>query len=412
MNILIVGSGGREHALASSFKRSKKVKKVFVAPGNSGMKDVATIINIDYLNQDELIKFAKENEIDLTVIGPEIALSRGIADAFMKAGLKVFGPTKAAAKIETSKTFAKELMSKYNIPTAKSCTFDSKDKAKSYIEKHTMPIVLKQDGLCAGKGVYICYSTEEVTKVLDSIDVSVDNRLLVEEFLSGFEFSLMAFVSHDIVIPMEVAQDHKCAYDNDLGPNTGGMGAYSPVKKITKEIIKEATEKVMIPAAKALIDNGSPFVGFLYGGLMLCDDGIKTIEFNARFGDPEAQVILPRLESDILDVILTLMRNETPTLKWSNDTTIGVVLAGSKYPKSSSHDFIIEGLADVKSDIYHMGTTFKNNTYQTNGGRVLCVVSRGKNLREAYDLVYKDIKKIKCDDLVYRSDIGKKDWEE
>lgn len=409
MKVLVVGKGGREHALAYASYHSESVSKVYAAPGSHGMKEVAECINIASNDIEGLVAFAKENTIDLTIVGPEDILAIGIVDAFEKEGLKIFGPSKAAARVESSKDFAKKIMAKYNIPTAAYATFDNYNEAKAYVEEQGAPIVIKEDGLKAGKGVTVASTLEEAIKALDIAFEIENNSVVIEECLFGFEFSLMSFVCDDIVIPMEIAQDHKCAYDGDTGPNTGGMGVYSPVKMITPEIIEEAMEKVMKPMAKAMIEEGVPFTGFLYGGLMLTENGVKTIEFNARFGDPEAEVILPRLESDFVETILKVMNHEEVTLKWNDKVALGVVMASENYPASSTKGAVIKGLDKVESNVFHMGTAFKDNEYMTDGGRVLIVVSEANTIEEAYEKAYADIKKVECDKLFYRNDIGKKD---
>lgn len=409
MKILVIGKGGREHALADAAYKSKDVDIVYTAPGNVGMEDISTRVNIEANDIDTLVKFAKAEEIDLTIVGPEDTLSLGVVDVFEKEGLKIWGPNQKAAKVESSKDFAKKIMAKYNIPTAAYETFDNYEDAKAYVEKQGAPIVVKEDGLKAGKGVTVATSIEEAIEALDIAFAIPNNSVVIEECLVGFEFSLMSFVCDDIVVPMEIAQDHKCAFDGDKGPNTGGMGVYSPVKKITPEIIEEAMEKVMRPMAKAMVEEGCPFTGFLYGGLMLTDDGVKTIEFNARFGDPEAEVILPRLKSDFVQTILDVMEHKEVDLKWDDKVTLGVVMASDKYPASSTKDAVIEGIEDVESKIYHMGTDLKDGKLVTAGGRVLIVVASADTIEEAYDKAYADVHKIKCDKLFYRNDIGKKD---
>lgn len=409
MKILVIGKGGREHALADAAYKSKDVDIVYTAPGNVGMEDISTRVNIEANDIDTLVKFAKAEEIDLTIVGPEDTLSLGVVDAFEKEGLKIWGPNQKAAKVESSKDFAKKIMAKYNIPTAAYETFDNYEEAKAYVEKQGAPIVVKEDGLKAGKGVTVATSIEEAIEALDIAFAIPNNSVVIEECLVGFEFSLMSFVCDDIVVPMEIAQDHKCAFDGDKGPNTGGMGVYSPVKKITPEIIEEAMEKVMRPMAKAMVEEGCPFTGFLYGGLMLTDDGVKTIEFNARFGDPEAEVILPRLKSDFVQTILDVMEHKEVDLEWDDKVTLGVVMASDKYPASSTKDAVIEGIEDVESKIYHMGTDLKDGKLVSAGGRVLIVVASADTIEEAYDKAYADVHKIKCDKLFYRNDIGKKD---
>ncbi|MEG0958124.1 MAG: phosphoribosylamine--glycine ligase [Erysipelotrichaceae bacterium] len=409
MKVLVVGKGGREHAIVDAARKSKLVEQVFVAPGNVGMEKLATRVDISDSDVDGLLRFALEQAIDLTIIGPESSLSLGVVDVFKEAGLKVFGPSKKAAQIESSKDFAKKLMMKYHIPTAAYQSFDKKAEAIAYIHKMGAPIVIKEDGLKAGKGVTVAQSIEEAMEAIDIAFTIENNKVVIEECLEGFEYSLICFVCDDIVIPMEVAQDHKCAYDGDKGPNTGGMGVYSPVKKITKEIMDETMEKVLIPAAKGMMSEGVAFTGFLYGGLMLTKDGIKTIEFNARLGDPEAEVILPRLKSDFVETILNVMDHKEVTLDWNNEVTLGVVLASENYPASSTKGAIIKGLDQVDSLVYHMGTNRIDGELVSDGGRVLLVVAKGETLQEAYDKAYQDVHKIKCDKLFYRKDIGKKD---
>ncbi len=409
MKVLVVGKGGREHAIADAVYRSRYIEKIYTAPGNVGMEDISERVDINASDVDGLVAFAKEHAIDLTIVGPEDTLALGIVDAFEKEGLKIFGPTKKAAQVESSKDFAKHIMAKYHIPTADYATFDQLEEAKAYVASKGAPIVVKEDGLKAGKGVTVAYQIEEAMEALEAAFSIEHNRVVIEECLVGFEFSLMTFVCGDVVIPMEIAQDHKCAYDGDKGPNTGGMGVYSPVKKITPEIIEEAMEKIMKPMAKAMVEEGCSFTGFLYGGLMLTDDGVKTIEFNARFGDPEAEVILPRLKSDFVETILAVMDHQEVTLKWDDNVTLGVVMASEGYPASSTKGAVIEQLDEVESKIYHMGTSMKEDKLITDGGRVLIVVASGNTVEEAYVKAYKDVHKIECDKLFYRKDIGKKD---
>ncbi len=409
MKVLVIGKGGREHALAYASARSESVSEVFAAPGSYGMSKVAKCVDIAADDIEGLVAFAKQNQIDLSIVGPEDVLALGIVDAFQKEGLTIFGPSKAAAKVESSKDFAKQLMAKYNIPTADYQTFTNFEDAKTYVEQQGAPIVIKEDGLKAGKGVSVAQTLEEAIHALEIAFAIENNQVVIEECLVGFEFSLMSFVCEDVVVAMEIAQDHKCAYDGDTGPNTGGMGVYSPVKKITPEIVEETMEKVMRPMAKAMVAEGVPFTGFLYGGLMLTEDGVKTIEFNARFGDPEAEVILPRLQSDFAQTILRVMNKEEVTLEWDDKVTLGVVLASENYPASSTKGAIIEGLQQVESEVFHMGTALQDGHVISDGGRVLIVVSSGDSIEEAYEKAYADVKKIQCDKLFYRNDIGKKD---
>lgn len=409
MKVLVIGKGGREHALVHAVSRSGRVKKIYAAPGNPGMAKLAECVNIADSDVEGLTAFAKEQEIDLTIVGPEATLSLGIVDAFQAQGLKIFGPTKDAAQVESSKDFAKRIMAKYGIPTASYQTFDNKADAIGYVEHQGVPIVIKEDGLKAGKGVTVAY---ELKEALDAIEIAFSipgNRVVIEECLEGFEFSLICFVCDEMVLPMEIAQDHKAAYDGDKGPNTGGMGVYSPVKKITPEIIDEAMNSVMIPMAKAMVKEGHPFTGFLYGGLMLTKHGIKTIEFNARFGDPEAEVILPRLKTDFCDVIENIMNHSRTELEWDENVALGVVMASEGYPASSTKGAVIEHLDDVDAMVFHMGTAEQEGRLVTDGGRVLCVSAFGETLEKAYEKAYADVHKIQCDKLFYRNDIGKKD---
>lgn len=409
MKILVIGTGGREHALVLAASKSSLVEKVYCAPGNPGMVSFGECVNVSGSDVEGLVTFAKENEIDLTIVGPEATLSLGVVDAFMEAGLKIFGPTKAATQVESSKDFAKNIMKKYNIPTAAYETFDDYEKAVCYVKEKGAPIVVKEDGLKAGKGVTVAYSVEQAIEALDIAFEIPGNKVVIEECLVGFEFSLICLVHEDLVIPLEVAQDHKCVNDGDTGPNTGGMGSYSPVKKITPEIIEEAKNSIMIPMAKAMVEEGVPFTGFLYGGLMLCEDGIKTIEFNARFGDPEAEVILCRLESDFIQAILDVMAGKEVQLKWSEKVSHGVVMASTNYPASSTKGSLITGLENSDALIYHMGTKETKEGLVTNGGRVLMVVTMEDTLEEAFKHTYEEVNKIHCKDLFYRHDIGKKD---
>ncbi|HJC35868.1 MAG TPA: phosphoribosylamine--glycine ligase [Candidatus Merdibacter merdavium] len=409
MKVLVIGKGGREHAIAHAVSRSSKVTAVYAAPGNPGMKSIATNVNISDSDVEGLVAFAKENQIDLTIVGPEHTLSLGVVDAFQKEGLKIFGPTKAAAQVESSKDFAKRIMMRHGIPTAAYATFDDKDAAVCYVKEKGAPIVVKEDGLKAGKGVTVAHTVEEALDALDIAFAQEGNKVVIEECLTGFEFSLICFVCGDVVVPMEIAQDHKCAFDGDTGPNTGGMGVYSPVRRITPQIIEETMNTIMKPMAKAMVEEGVPFTGFLYGGLMLTDDGVKTIEFNARFGDPEAEVILPRLKSDFVEIIETVMDHEECTPEWSDEVTLGVVLASAGYPASSTKGAVIEGLDQVDALVYHMGTAEAEGKLVTAGGRVLIIVAQAPTLEDAYAKAYAEVAKVRCDCLFHRNDIGKKD---
>lgn len=412
MNVLVLGRGGREHALAWKFAQSEKVEKVYVAPGNEGMRDVATPVDIDENDFDALVLFAKENKVELTFVGPEIPLMNGIVDRFNEEGLRVFGPNKAAAVIEGSKAFTKELMKKYDIPTAAYETFTDYEEAVQYIQKVGAPIVIKADGLAAGKGVTVAMTLEEALQAVKEMlqDVkfgAASKKVVIEEFLDGQEFSLMAFVNGTTVHPMVIAQDHKRAFDGDKGPNTGGMGAYSPVPQIPESAVQEAIKTVLHPTAKAMIAENRSFTGILYAGLILTNDGPKVIEFNARFGDPETEVVLPRLENDLVDVCNAVLDESELTLQWSEEAVIGVVLASKGYPEAYKKGDIIKGLDALQDAIvFHSGTAMKHGDFVTNGGRVLFVACKANSLQEAKDKVYKEIGKIESDGLFYRSDIG------
>ncbi|PHF37553.1 phosphoribosylamine--glycine ligase [Bacillus pseudomycoides] len=412
MNVLVIGRGGREHALAWKFAQSEQVEKVYVAPGNEGMRDVATPVAIDENDFDALVLFAKENNIGLTFVGPEIPLMNGVVDRFEAEGLRVFGPNKAAAVIEGSKAFTKELMKKYDIPTAAYETFTNYEEAVAYIQKIGAPIVIKADGLAAGKGVTVAMTLEEALQAVKEMlqDVKfgeASKKVVIEEFLDGQEFSLMAFVNGTTVYPMVIAQDHKRAFDGDKGPNTGGMGAYSPVPQIPESAVEVAIETVLHPTAQAMIKEGRSFTGILYAGLILTNEGPKVIEFNARFGDPETEVVLPRLDNDLVDVCNSVLDGGKLVLKWSEEAVICVVLASKGYPEAYEKGAIIRGLDTLEDAIvFHAGTAMKHGDFVTNGGRVLFVACKEKDLQEAKNKVYKEIEKIESDGLFYRSDIG------
>ncbi|WML29117.1 phosphoribosylamine--glycine ligase [Neobacillus sp. OS1-32] len=414
MKVLVIGRGGREHAICRKVSESPLVEKVFVAPGNPGMTDVAELVAIEESNHEQLLDFAQSKEVGLTIIGPEVPLLAGLADQFQAAGLKVFGPQKAAAEIEGSKSFAKELMKKYKIPTADYAVFTSYEEARQYVEEKGAPIVIKADGLAAGKGVTVAFTKEAAFAALEEMLVAArfgeaSSRVVVEEFLSGEEFSLMAFVNGEVVIPLEIAQDHKRAYDGDEGPNTGGMGAYSPVPQIGSETVQTAVDTILIPAAKALVQEGRSFCGILYAGLIKTAEGPKVIEFNARFGDPETQVVLPRLQSDLVEVILELLSGGRPVLTWDSQAMLGVVVASKGYPGSYQNGAVLAGLADIDQFVFHAGTA-KNQAgdFVTAGGRVLLVGAKAPGLAEAQAKVYKELEKINCSGIFYRKDIGMK----
>jgi len=417
MNVLIIGRGGREHAICRKISESVNVEKVFVAPGNVGMTDVAELVSIEESEHELLLQFAKENRVGLTIIGPEVPLLEGLADKFEAAGLAVFGPRANAAEIEGSKSFAKELMEKYQIPTADYAVFTNYEEARNYIEEKGAPIVIKADGLAAGKGVTVALTKEEALSSIEEMLVdakfgAASSRVVIEEFLAGEEFSLMAFVNGEVVVPLEIAQDHKRAYDGDLGPNTGGMGAYSPVPQIGAETIQTAVETVLLPAAKAMVEEGRSFCGVLYAGLIKTIDGPKVIEFNARFGDPETQVVLPRLKSDLVQVILELLAGETPILEWDEQTMIGTVVAAKGYPEAYEKGAVLTGLTDFNSEevfTFHAGTARnEEGEFVTAGGRVLLVGAKALSLVEAREKVYHELEKLTSPGVFYRKDIGAK----
>lgn len=419
MKVLVIGSGGREHAIAKQFKISPSVEQVFVAPGNDGMKDDAECVQIESTDFEALVVFAKENQIDLTFVGPEQPLAEGIVDVFAEHGLQAFGPTKAAALIEGSKSFAKELMAKYNIPTAGYGTFSDADEAKAFIREKGAPIVVKADGLAAGKGVIVAMKLEDA---LDAVDDMIGNQkfgdssstVVIEEYLDGEEFSYMSFVHAGQIYPMVIAQDHKRAYDGDRGPNTGGMGAYSPVPQISDAIVQEAYEKVVVPTVEAMAAEGTPFTGILYAGLILTEEGPKVIEFNARFGDPEAQVVLPRMDSDFGEFMTALMACKPYDLKWNDDAVLGVVLASEGYPEAVINGARLPNLAVLTEkglDVFHAGTKFDGEHFVGNGGRVILISAKGATLKDAQAEVYQGLADLKWDGFFYRTDIGWRTFE-
>ncbi len=409
MKVLVIGKGGREHALAWKLNQSHLVEKIYIAPGNPGTAKFGINVNIKDDDIEGLTEFAVKEGIDLTVVGPETTLALGVADAFEAKGLKIFGPKKDVARLESSKDFAKHIMNKYNVPTGAYETFEDLENAKAYVEKHGAPIVIKEDGLKAGKGVTVAMKIEEAMEALDIAFSIPGNKVVIEEYLDGFEFSLIALAHEDKVIPLEVGQDHKRVFDGDKGPNTGGMGVYSPVRRVTKEIIDASVNEIIRPTLEGLKKEGLPFTGFIFAGIMDTKEGVKTIEFNARFGDPEAEVILPRMESDLVQLILDIMDGKETEVQWSDKTTVGVVLASEGYPASSTPNEEIFIDEDMESHIFHMGTKEKEGKLYTNGGRVLIVVAEGDTLAEAKKKAYYDVEKIKCKKLFFRHDIGAKD---
>ena len=411
MKVLVIGSGGRCHAIVEALSRSPQQPKIYCAPGNAGIASLAECVAIKDTDVEALVAFARENGVELTVVGPEASLAVGVVDRFREEGLRIFGPSKAATQIESSKDFAKRLMVKYGVPTADYATFTNYEEALDYVRKGSLPTVLKYDGLAAGKGVVIATTMEEAEATLKDMLLDTkfgEGRVVIEEFLTGEEFSLMCFVAGNKICPMPVAQDHKRAYDNDEGPNTGGMGAYTELPFITAEDHAYAMERIMQRVADAMVAEGTPFTGVLYGGLMKTPQGIKVIEFNARFGDPETEVVLPRLKSDAIDVFMAVAKSDEPTAEWSEGATLGIVLASKGYPGSYDKGAVIRGTECVESKIYHMGTAMKDGELVTAGGRVMIVVAEAATLREAQQKAEADVARIECDNLFHRTDIGAK----
>lgn len=409
MKVLVIGRGGREHAIAWKIAQSALVEQVFVAPGNDGIGQQFTTVPIDEKDNAAIVRWSKENAVGLVIIGPEAALQNGLADELSQNGIRVFGPTKAAAQIEASKEFAKELMKKYHIATADFATFSDYTKAKKYLEEKGAPIVIKYDGLAAGKGVVVAMTEEEADEALKDMLLDAkfgEGKVVMEEYLEGPEFSLLTLVNGRQVVPLVIAQDHKRAFDGDKGPNTGGMGAYSPVSIIPQAAVDEAVEKIMKPVAAAMEEEGKSFCGVLYGGLMLTKNGPKVIEFNARFGDPETEVVLPKIKSDLLQHILDVLDNKETNVEFEEDTFLGVVLSSKGYPGSYPKGLPINGLDNVKQLVFHMGTAKKEGQWVTAGGRVLFVVGRGRSIQEAQHDAYEGVHQIQSDALFYRNDIG------
>lgn len=405
--VLVIGGGGREHAIVDALSRSPQVGKIFCAPGNAGIAKQAECVAIKDTDVDALLDFARAQEIDLTIVGPEAALAVGVVDAFRAAGLKIFGHTKSATRIESSKEFAKELMMRHGIPTASYRSFSDYEDALKYVRLNPLPIVLKYDGLAAGKGVVIAKTMDEAEQALK--DMLLDKSfgtgcVIVEEYLEGPEFSFMCFVNGREVLPMPLAQDHKRAFDGDKGPNTGGMGAYTGLNFISSEDKDYAFSEIMQKTAVAMADEGLPLTGVLYGGLMKTQKGIKVIEFNARFGDPETEVVLPLLKTDILKIFSF----DFSECEWYNTFSFGVVMASKGYPTEYKKGFEIEGIDEVSIKSYHMGTKIDDDgKLVTAGGRVLMLVACGHDLQNIRKQVYSELKKIRCSNLFFRLDIAK-----
>lgn len=415
MKVLVVGGGGREHTIVWKLSQSPKIDKLYCAPGNAGISEIAECVDIGATEIEKLVEFAATNQIDLTVVGMDDPLVMGIVDAFEAANLRIFGPKKNAAIIEGSKSFSKSLMKKYNIPTAKYEIFDNYDKALEYLKLQQMPIVIKADGLALGKGVLICNTFDEANEALKQIMVdkkfgSAGNMVVIEEFLKGQEISVLSFCDGKTVIPMVSAQDHKRALDGDKGLNTGGMGTFSPSRIYTEEIEKECMETIFKPTVEAMNKEGRTFKGVLYFGLMLTDNGMKVIEYNARFGDPETQVILPRLKTDLLEIFEACIDTQLDKLdiQWESNAAVCVMLASGGYPESYNKGYEITGLDKLKDNIiaFHSGTAKVDNKIVTNGGRVLGITAVGNDLDEAIKSAYEAVECINFDKKHFRKDIG------
>ncbi|HEY8342755.1 MAG TPA: phosphoribosylamine--glycine ligase [Calditerricola sp.] len=415
MKVLVVGQGGREHALCWALARSPRVARVYCAPGNGGIAEVATCVPIKETDFAALAQFARDEGIGLTVVGPEAPLAAGIVDFFRAQGLPIFGPTRAAAQVESSKAFAKRIMKASGIPTADYAVFDDVEAALAYVREKGAPIVVKADGLAAGKGVTVARTVAEAEAALhramrEGVFGAAGSRVVIEEYLEGEELSLMAFVDGETVRPMVPAQDHKPVFDGDRGPNTGGMGAYSPVPQIGPAVIDAAVERILKPMAAALVREGCPFTGVLYAGLMVTADGPKVIEFNARFGDPETQVVLPRLKTDLLEVLLAVVEGRLAEveLAWRDEAALCVVLASGGYPHGYETGKAIAGLDRIDSDVlvFHAGTRRTGEALVTSGGRVLGVTALGATLAEAQRKAYANVARIRFDGMHFRTDIG------
>jgi len=419
MKVLVIGSGGREHALAWKVAQSESVSQVFVAPGNAGTALESKLENVDIGSEDipALLGFAQENEVGLTIVGPEAPLVMGAVDAFTKAGLNCFGPTAAAAQLEGSKSFSKEFLARHSIPTADYQVFTDADEACAYIQQQGAPIVVKADGLAAGKGVIVAVTVEEAQSA--ARDMLLDNkfgeagaRVVVEEFMTGEEASFICMVDGDDVLPLATSQDHKARFDGDKGPNTGGMGAYSPAPVVDQQMHDRIMQKVIFPTVAGMKSDGHPYTGFLYAGVMITPEGIpKVVEFNCRFGDPETQPIMMRLKSDLAELCLASIdkRLGETSAEWDERAALGVVLAAGGYPNSYQKGAVISGLENCDKPnckTFHAGTSSNDGKVTTSGGRVLCVTALGESVTEAQQVAYEALEQISWDDMVFRTDIG------
>lgn len=417
MKVLVVGGGGREHALVWKISQSPKVTKVYCAPGNAGMAQIAECVAISVEDIDGLLTFAQQEGIDMTVVGPEAPLTMGLVDKFRVAGLKVFGPSRQAAELEGSKVMAKELMSKYNIPTAKYAKFTDAGSAIEYIKETGAPCVVKADGLAAGKGVVVARDEETAINAVrmmmeDKAFGQAGDMIIIEECLEGEEVSILAFTDGETVVPMVSSQDHKRVFDNDEGPNTGGMGAYSPAPVYTDELHRQVMEKILKPTVQGMAQEGRLYEGVLYAGLMITKDGPKVLEFNVRFGDPETQAVLTRLDSDLVEIMEAVIdkRLHEVNIRWKPEAAVCVVLAAGGYPGSYKKGDPITGLDDAAREaiVFHAGTGLQDGRIVTSGGRVLGVTALGPSIPAAIENAYKAVGKIHFDNMHYRKDIGQK----
>lgn len=419
MKILVIGNGGREHALAWKAAQSPQVDEVFVAPGNAGTnrEDKLTNINIGVTDIPALIQFVKENDVEMTIVGPEAPLVEGVVDSFTEHGLRIFGPTQGAAQLEGSKAFTKDFLARHNIPTAAYQNFTEVEPAITYVKEQGAPIVVKADGLAAGKGVIVAQTEEEAIAAIEDMLAGnsfgeAGHRVVIEEFLEGEEASFIVMADGTNILPLATSQDHKARDNGDKGPNTGGMGAYSPAPVVTDEITEKVMQTVIIPTIQGMAAEGNSYTGFLYAGLMISPDGdLKVLEYNCRFGDPETQPIMMRLRSDLVELCQAAIDHKLDTVvaKWDSRAAIGVVMAAGGYPADYDKGLVIEGLDDVDSDdskVFHAGTSDNDGKVVTNGGRVLCVVALGDSVTEAQKTVYQKVEKVSWKDAFYRTDIG------
>ena len=416
MRILVVGGGGREHAICWKLNNESNVEKIYCAPGNAGISNVAECIDIGDSDIENLLKFAKENQIDLTIVGPEIPLVAGIVDVFEKEGLKIFGPNKKCAQLEGSKSFSKDFMIRHNLPTAKYKEYTNLDEAISEIDSFGYPVVIKADGLAAGKGVVIPENREDAITTLkemmsDKKFGKAGDKIVVEEFLNGIETSILAFVDNDTIVPMVSSKDHKKVFEGETGLNTGGMGTFSPSEIYTDELAKEIQEKILDKTLEGFKKDNLNYKGILFVGLMITEDGPKILEYNVRFGDPETQSVLFRLDTDLNKIIIAILENNLKDIEinYSKEEAICVMLTSGGYPENYEKGKVISGLENLDSDIvvFHSGTKFDNENIVTNGGRVIGITAKGKTVKEAGEKVYENIKKINFEKMHYRKDIWK-----